>query len=221
METPFTDAELAAECRRELGLRIGFYPKLVKSNKLSQEQADKQTALMRQAAGRLDALSKAAPASASALALRQALADSRAKVSDAEVPLALADAQSRLTILLLKGKRNVADVALEVAALAVRLSEPVPSLPEVTPPSTPLMIDMALASTDAPVMHVESDGKALKEELIRLLNHPVITRQEKTKTLLNIHRLSDEGLRQKIGEFTNHINLREGNDVQVVARKTA
>ncbi|MEJ7662498.1 MAG: hypothetical protein WKG07_24500 [Hymenobacter sp.] len=31
-----------------------------------------------------------------------------------------------------------------------------------------------------------------KEEIIRLLNHPVITRPEKTKMLLNINRLDEE-----------------------------
>jgi hypothetical protein len=48
-----------------------------------------------------------------------------------------------------------------------------------------------------------------KEEIIRLLNHPVITRQEKTKMLLNINRLDDERATQAIAKLKKAIDDRE------------
>ncbi|MBD2715351.1 hypothetical protein KBK19_09915 [Microvirga sp. STR05] len=50
---------------------------------------------------------------------------------------------------------------------------------------------------------------AQKEEIIRLLNHPVITRPEKTKMLLNINRLDDERATQAIAKLKKAIEDRE------------
>ncbi|KUG09842.1 hypothetical protein [Solirubrum puertoriconensis] len=48
-----------------------------------------------------------------------------------------------------------------------------------------------------------------KEEIIRLLNHPVITRQEKTKMLLNINKLDQERATQAIANLKKTIDDRE------------
>jgi chemotaxis protein histidine kinase CheA len=48
-----------------------------------------------------------------------------------------------------------------------------------------------------------------KEEIIRLLNNPVITRQEKTKMLLNINRLDEERASQAIDKLKKVIEDRE------------
>ncbi|WP_187262944.1 hypothetical protein [Pontibacter beigongshangensis] len=48
-----------------------------------------------------------------------------------------------------------------------------------------------------------------KEEIIRLLNNPVITRQEKTKMLLNINRLDEERAAQAIEKLKKVIEDRE------------
>lgn len=48
-----------------------------------------------------------------------------------------------------------------------------------------------------------------KEEIIRLLNNPVITRQEKTKMLLNINRLDEERAGQAIDKLKKVIEERE------------
>ncbi|MCC9137789.1 hypothetical protein ACFSKU_02165 [Pontibacter silvestris] len=48
-----------------------------------------------------------------------------------------------------------------------------------------------------------------KEEIIRLLNNPVITRQEKTKMLLNINRLDEERAAQAIDKLKKVIEERE------------
>ncbi|MBC6988681.1 MULTISPECIES: hypothetical protein [Hymenobacter] len=51
-----------------------------------------------------------------------------------------------------------------------------------------------------------------KEEIIRLLNHPVITRQEKTKMLLNINRLDEERATQAIAKLKKAIDDRENGE---------
>ncbi|QNF34300.1 hypothetical protein HUW51_16805 [Adhaeribacter swui] len=48
-----------------------------------------------------------------------------------------------------------------------------------------------------------------KEEIIRLLNNPVITRQEKTKMLLNINKLDEERATQAIAKLKKVIEERE------------
>ena len=48
-----------------------------------------------------------------------------------------------------------------------------------------------------------------KEEIIRLLNNPVITRQEKTKMLLNINKLDEERAVQAISKLKKVIEERE------------
>jgi hypothetical protein len=53
---------------------------------------------------------------------------------------------------------------------------------------------------------------AQKEEIIRLLNHPVITRQEKTKMLLNINRLDEERANQAIAKLKKAIDDRENGE---------
>ncbi|WP_375419477.1 hypothetical protein [uncultured Hymenobacter sp.] len=58
----------------------------------------------------------------------------------------------------------------------------------------------------APVVYATASQK---EEIIRLLNHPVITRQEKTKMLLNINRLDEERATAAIAKLRSAIDERE------------
>ena len=51
-----------------------------------------------------------------------------------------------------------------------------------------------------------------QEEIIRLLNHPVITRPEKTKMLLNINRLDEERAIQSIAKLRKAIDDRENGE---------
>ena len=71
----------------------------------------------------------------------------------------------------------------------------------------------AEAPAAAPVQYATASQK---EEIIRLLNHPVITRQEKTKMLLNINRLDEERALQSITKLRRAIDDRE-NGVKVAA----
>jgi hypothetical protein len=56
-----------------------------------------------------------------------------------------------------------------------------------------------------------------KEEIIRLLNHPVITRPEKTKMLLNINRLDEERATQAIAKLRKAIDDRENGQTAAAA----
>ena len=56
-----------------------------------------------------------------------------------------------------------------------------------------------------------------KEEIIRLLNHPVITRPEKTKMLLNINRLDEERATQAVAKLRKAIDERENTAPQKAA----
>ncbi len=75
------------------------------------------------------------------------------------------------------------------------------------------------SSTAAPVAEAENNEEQSasvryasakqKEEIIRLLNNPTITRQEKTKMLLNINRFDEERAAQAIEKLTKVIEERE------------
>ena len=56
-----------------------------------------------------------------------------------------------------------------------------------------------------------------KEEIIRLLNHPVISRAEKTKMLLNINRLDQERATQAIAKLRKAIDDRENGQTAAAA----
>ncbi|MBT9393805.1 hypothetical protein KLP40_11585 [Hymenobacter sp. NST-14] len=56
-----------------------------------------------------------------------------------------------------------------------------------------------------------------KEEIIRLLNHPVISRAEKTKMLLNINRLDQERATQAIAKLKAAIDDRENGQTSAAA----
>ncbi|MBO0360757.1 hypothetical protein J0X19_22545 [Hymenobacter sp. BT186] len=74
--------------------------------------------------------------------------------------------------------------------------------------AAPMKAVAAEPAVEAPAV-VTYASAAQKEEIIRLLNHPVITRQEKTKMLLNINRLDDERATQAIAKLKKAIDDRE------------
>jgi len=85
------------------------------------------------------------------------------------------------------------------------VAEPAPVMRAVT--NTPAPAEAAPAEAAAPVQYATASQK---EEIIRLLNHPLITRQEKTKMLLNINRLDEERATQAIAKLRKAIEDREG-----------
>jgi hypothetical protein len=62
---------------------------------------------------------------------------------------------------------------------------------------------------EAPAPAIKYATAKQKEEIIRLLNNPVITRQEKTKMLLNINKLDEERATQSIEKLKKAIEERE------------
>jgi hypothetical protein len=73
--------------------------------------------------------------------------------------------------------------------------------------TAPVEVPAAEAPATVPVQYATASQK---EEIIRLLNHPLITRQEKTKMLLNINRLDEERATQAIAKLRKAIEDREG-----------
>ncbi len=91
--------------------------------------------------------------------------------------------------------------AAEPAAPVMRAVTNEPAAPDLVPAEAPA------AEAAAPVQYATASQK---EEIIRLLNHPLITRQEKTKMLLNINRLDEERATQAIAKLRKAIEDREG-----------
>jgi hypothetical protein len=89
---------------------------------------------------------------------------------------------------------NVPAPVVAPAAVAA----PVPLMRLAPPTPAPLL---------EPVKFITSQQK---EELEHLLKHPLITRQEKTKMLLNINRLDEERAAQAIAKLRKAIQDREG-----------
>jgi hypothetical protein len=94
-------------------------------------------------------------------------------------------------------------------AAAPVVFEPTPVMRAVTnTPAAPAPAEVPTpAAESAPVQYATASQK---EEIIRLLNHPLITRQEKTKMLLNINRLDEERATQAIAKLRKAIEDREG-----------
>lgn len=70
----------------------------------------------------------------------------------------------------------------------------------------------AIADNEAEQPAVAYATAAQKEEIIRLLNHPVITRQEKTKMLLNINRLDEERATAAVAKLREAIEDRQNGE---------
>ncbi|MDO7851436.1 hypothetical protein Q4S41_07530 [Hymenobacter sp. CA1UV-4] len=100
---------------------------------------------------------------------------------------------------------NTNTMAAAAPAPAVAVAQAVPAM-QVVPaePAAP-----AAEAAAAPVQYATA---AQKEEIIRLLNHPVITRPEKTKMLLNINRLDEERAVQAIAKLRKAIDDRENGE---------
>ena len=76
----------------------------------------------------------------------------------------------------------------------------------------PTPAEVPAVAAEAPAAPVQYATASQKEEIIRLLNHPVITRPEKTKMLLNINRLDEERAIQAIAKLRKAIDDRENGE---------
>ena len=91
-------------------------------------------------------------------------------------------------------------------APAAAVAQAVPTM-QVLPAEMP-----AIAAEQASAAPVQYATASQKEEIIRLLNHPVITRPEKTKMLLNINRLDEERAIQAVAKLRKAIDDRENGE---------
>ncbi|WP_210490317.1 hypothetical protein [Rufibacter aurantiacus] len=83
---------------------------------------------------------------------------------------------------------------------------PADAVPVEPTPAPVVAAAPAPVAEEAPVKYATAKQK---EEIIRLLNNPVITRQEKTKMLLNINKLDEERAKQSIVKLKKVIEDRE------------
>ena len=100
---------------------------------------------------------------------------------------------------------NTNTMAVAVPAPVAAPAQPMPAM-QVLPAEVPAVV------ADAPAAPVQYAKASQKEEIIRLLNHPVITRPEKTKMLLNINRLDEERAIQAIAKLRKAIDDRENGE---------
>jgi hypothetical protein len=68
---------------------------------------------------------------------------------------------------------------------------------------------LAEVQEEPPALAIKYATARQKEEIIRLLNNPVITRQEKTKMLLNINKLDEVRANQSMDKLKKAIEDRE------------
>ncbi|QNP53979.1 hypothetical protein H9L05_00895 [Hymenobacter qilianensis] len=101
------------------------------------------------------------------------------------------------------GNQPEAKPALTVAPAAAPATVAAEATPMKAIPAEPV---------EAPAPAIAYATAAQKEEIIRLLNHPVITRQEKTKMLLNINRLDEERATQAVAKLRKAIEDRENGE---------
>jgi len=83
-------------------------------------------------------------------------------------------------------------------------------LDEAVKESVPMSVSGGGTEEASAAPRVQYATASQKEEIIRLLNHPLITRQEKTKMLLNINRLDEERATQAAAKLRKAIEDREG-----------
>jgi hypothetical protein len=69
--------------------------------------------------------------------------------------------------------------------------------------------DATPQAAPAPTVQVPPITQEQKKEIIRLLNHPMVARQEKTKMLLNLNRLDTDRAAQAIEKLLKAIDERE------------
>jgi len=107
---------------------------------------------------------------------------------------------------------QTAELALAAFAAALGKATPIavaePVLAKVEPVYAVTGSAEVVTPTQAALIQYATASQ--KEEIIRLLNHPLITRQEKTKMLLNINRLDEERATQAIAKLRKAIEDREG-----------
>ena len=99
---------------------------------------------------------------------------------------------------------NTPEAKVEQQPVAAPAKPAIKAVPEDAP--QPVVAEVP----EAPISNgVKYASAKQKEEIIRLLNNPVITRQEKTKMLLNINKLDEERAIQAIAKLKKVIEERE------------
>ncbi len=114
-----------------------------------------------------------------------------------------------------EAKQRITALVQQAAATVVREA---PATMKIAGNTTGLVDEFADKPVFGPGPAVDYATGEQQQEITRLLNHPLITRQEKTKMLLNIKRLDRERARQAIVKLRGAIADREGIDPRDAVR---
>ena len=106
------------------------------------------------------------------------------------------------------------DYNTNVPAAVAAVPAPAAAQPTMHVVAAEVSLNEAAEPAAAPVHYATASQK---EEIIRLLNHPVITRPEKTKMLLNINRLDEERAVQAVAKLRRAIDERESGPTAMAA----
>lgn len=203
-----------AQClRREVRMRYGVYPGRVAAEKMTQADMDREIGQMEAAADTVEKMAKNGMFRELYNVVKAAHGQSLEQLQK-EV--------ERFTdqLLFAPGLANPKEVALKVAGLTLRWAEllseaaakpqadatpeaPAPALVPPAPSAT-----AALANSAPPREALATPAQ--KEQILSLINNVAVPRNEKTKVLLNINRLTAETAPALIAKLQGIIEQHEG-----------
>lgn len=193
-------------------MRHSVYPGRVAAGKMSQEDMDREIGTMAAAADSIEKMAK----NGLFRETWNALAEARS-MSPIELVAEIALAQELANKLTVAGQVAEARPALvRLAGLTLRLTEVMSELPAAKEVATDAPAASApglvppVPSAIAAAKPLEYASATQKEEIIRLLNNPVIQRSEKTKVLLNINKLDPQQATDTIARLQGQIEQQSG-----------
>ncbi|QNH60719.1 hypothetical protein [Hymenobacter sediminicola] len=204
-----------AKClQREVRMRFAVYPGKVASEKSTFTQADmdREIGLMEAAADTVGKMAK----NGLFRELYNTLATART-LSHEELTSEIARVQQRANQFTTDGNLlSAQNECVKLAGLTLRLAELIGELTakpqadahEASAPASALPVIPATAAASS--AGTEAASVEQKQEIMRLLNHPAVARSEKTKTLLNINRLTPEKATAQIERLNGLIAEHEG-----------
>ncbi|MET4106012.1 hypothetical protein [Hymenobacter sp. UYP22] len=196
--------------RREVTMRYAVYPGRVAAQKITQADMDREIGTMEAAADTIEKMAK----NGLFRETWNTLAAARTR-THAELTQDIADSQVRANQLTKDGNLASAQAeCVKLAGLTLRLSELIAELLEKPQASAPGASAPALAvpvpSAIAAARPLEYASVEQRENIIRLLNHPAITRQKKTNVLLNINKYTPEMADIHLNQLQGLIDEHEG-----------
>lgn len=195
-------------------MRHGFYPGRVLSGKMSQADMDREIGQMQEAATSIERMAK----DGLFKKVYAALGTART-LSSVELVADMHKAQERANIYAeARDLSNGINELVKLAGITLALAELMQELVQMPQPAEQAQASHQFALPQMPVPAAVAqqelgDGYASAEQrksIIALLNHPAISRPEKTKQLLNINRRTPEQAEQILAKLKAVIDKHDG-----------